>query len=335
MKLSAPRVLAVFGVAGAAIQLALAAPPYGGTIFLDPDIITAADPTTYQHITAAGRGMRKMFDRRVDDYVYLNASLFDATFDDGLAIEIEVNPEFDATAAAQAAAKYAAVIGRLPTCLRSQVRTVWIHQGIFPFGGGSNNLLIHTGQADLYAADGILEETLVHEASHTSLDDEHATAPGWLAAQAADPEFISTYARDYPYREDIAESFLVYLAIRHRADRIAKSMADTIVRTLPNRIAYFDSLPLDFYPIVAPPPLAVTGFSYDAATASMHLAWVSRPGKTYAVDVSTDLTHWQELVGNIPSQGHATDLTYSLLPARDRAFFTVRELAQPPTSAPP
>jgi hypothetical protein len=51
-------------------------------------------------------------------------------------------------------------IGRLPTVLRSQLRTVWIHQGVEPFGGGNNNLLIHTGQADLYYASGILEETL-------------------------------------------------------------------------------------------------------------------------------------------------------------------------------
>ena len=48
------------------------------------------------------------------------------------------------------------------------------------------NLLIHTGQADRYAADGILEETLVHEAAHTSLDAAHASALDWLAAQTDD-----------------------------------------------------------------------------------------------------------------------------------------------------
>ena len=92
------------------------------------------------------------------------------------------------------------------------METVWIHRGTEPFGGGNNNLLIHTGRADLYAADGILEETLVHEAAHTSLDAAHASAPAWLAAQSADPTFISTYARDFPNREDIAESVLPYLA---------------------------------------------------------------------------------------------------------------------------
>ena len=65
------------------------------------------------------------------------------------------------------------------------------------------------------------KETLVHEAAHTSLDSAHASAAGWLAAQSADPTFISTYARDFPAREDIAETFVLYLAVRYRSDRIS------------------------------------------------------------------------------------------------------------------
>ena len=132
---------------------------------------------------------------------------------------------------------------------REDVETVWIHKGTEPFGGGNNNLLIHIGQADRYLQDGILEETFVHEAAHTSLDATHASAPGWLAAQSADPTFISTYARDFPGREDIAESFLPYLAIRYRLERISPSLANTIVQTMPNRIAYFDNQSFDMHPI--------------------------------------------------------------------------------------
>jgi hypothetical protein len=47
-----------------------------------------------------------------------------------------------------AAEKYARVIGRLPTVLPTNVRTVWIRRGVNPFGGGNSNLLIHTAQAD-------------------------------------------------------------------------------------------------------------------------------------------------------------------------------------------
>lgn len=225
-------------------------PPFAGTIFIDPDIITASDPTTFQGLTPAGQGSRVMFDRRVGDWVTVDAYLFGATFDDGLTIEVQVNPEFGSSDAARVVAlKYAEVIGRLPTALRAQAETVWIHRGVNPFGGGNNNLLIHTDQADLYEANGFLEETFVHEAAHTSLDAAHASAPGWMAAQDADPTFISTYAAEFPNREDIAESFLLYLAIRFRADRLSASLVNTIVQTMPNRIAYFDGLSLDMYPI--------------------------------------------------------------------------------------
>ena len=126
-----------------------------------------------------------MFDRRVNDFITINAHLFNASFDDGLSAEIQVNPEFGSKDdALQEAEKYAVVIGRLPTALRSRVETGWIHKGTEPFGGGNNNLLIHTGQGDLYIADGILEETFVHEGAHTSLDPDHAAAPAWLAWRA-------------------------------------------------------------------------------------------------------------------------------------------------------
>jgi hypothetical protein len=225
-------------------------PPFAGTIFIDPDIITAADPTTFLGLADAGQGSRTMFDRRVDGWIDVDAFLFDASFDDGLSVEIQVNPEFgDVDAARVEAEFYGDAIGRLPTALRRDVETVWIHQGVQPFGGGNNNLLIHVGQGDLYIADGILEETFVHEAAHTSLDAYHASAPGWLAAQGSDPTFISTYARDFPAREDIAESFVPYLAVRYRADRISPSLKATIEATMPNRIAYFDGLGLDMHPI--------------------------------------------------------------------------------------
>ncbi len=226
------------------------APPFSGTIFIDPDIITAADPTTFATLTPNGQGLRTMFDRRVSAFIQLQAYLFNVTFSDGLSTEVQVNPEFGSADAARGQAeKYAIVIGRLPRALRVSVATVWIHQGVQPFGGGNNNLLIHVGQGDLYIADGILEETFVHEAAHTSLDQAHAASAGWLSAQAKDVNFISTYARDNPTREDVAESVLPWLAVRYRSSRITPALAATIEQFIPNRIAYFDSLGLIMLPV--------------------------------------------------------------------------------------
>lgn len=70
-----------------------------------------------------------------------------------------------------------------------------------------------------------------------------------IAAQARDGVFISNYARDHPSTEDLAESFVPYLVLRYRSSRISASMADTILRTIPNRLAYLDALNLNMWPI--------------------------------------------------------------------------------------
>ena len=223
-------------------------PPFGGTIFIDPDIIIRTDPTTFQGVSSIGQESRMMFDRRVDAWVNVNAYLFIATFSDDLSIEIQVNPEFSHVDAGIMAGKYAEIIGQLPQALRADVKTVSIHEGTEPFGGGNNNLLIHTGQSDEYESQGILEETFIHEAAHTSLDAKHSNAANWVAAQEADASYISTYARDFPFREDVAESFLLYFAFRYRSDRITQGLSDTISQTIPNRIDYFDQQSFNMHP---------------------------------------------------------------------------------------
>jgi hypothetical protein len=218
-------------------------------VFIDPDVITASDPTTFTRAHYCCIRERKMFDRRVNDTITVNAHIIDVSFSDSGPIEVIVNPEFYKLDALTQARRYAKVVGQLPRALRADVETIWIHRGKQPFGGGNHNILIHTGQAGTYLAagpmhhspGGFLEEAIAHEAAHTSLDDDHAAADGWRRAQADDPNFISTYARDNPTREDVAESFLPYLAVRYRRDRLDDATASAIEQTIPNRIAYFDA----------------------------------------------------------------------------------------------
>lgn len=301
-----------------------AEPPFFGTIFLDPDIITDQDPTAFASLADKGTGTRTMYDRRLNAWVVLEPYLFEAAYDDGLVIEFQVNPEFGSVEAARAEAeRYAPVIGRLPTGLRRDVETSWIHKGVNPFGGGNRNLLIHIGQAALYEADGILEETLVHEASHTSLDADHATAEGWLEAQAADEDFISTYARDHPTREDIAESYLLYFAWRHRRDRISDALATTIEATIPNRLAYFMANEIELYPLVAPGIVPLESFELDAESGQWRLTWRSQPNASYTIERSTNLVDWEVVAIDLLSGGLTT--THLLDPSGERAFYRVHE----------
>lgn len=222
-----------------------ASPPFSGTAFVTDDLITDADPTAFRTITYQGQALRMMFDRRTASFNMENAHLFDATYGAGTVVEIQVNPEMTQSEAEAEARRYAEVVGRIPAFLFRDLDTMWIHRGLEPFGGGNRNLLIHTAQGEQYAATGVLEEIFIHEGAHTSLDGEHLRTPRWQEAQAADGVSISDYGRDFPMREDLAETLGPYLAYRFRPERIDASTAAQIEGAVPNRIRYLDCLGLD------------------------------------------------------------------------------------------
>ncbi len=228
-----------------------AIPPFAkGTIFMDPDIITDSDKTTFESLSYVGQAKRTMFDHRVDKSLTLSPFLFNSYYEDGLSFEIQVNPEFqDSVKAEVIALKYAEIMGRLPIDLRVDLETITIHDGVEYFRGGYKGIWIYTGQSSYYESDGILEEVFVHEGAHVSLDQKYAPSREWVNAQELDGNFISHYARDFFRREDMAESFLAYMALRYRSDRIEEYTKAKILETIPNRIQFFDDLNLNMYPI--------------------------------------------------------------------------------------
>ena len=201
-------------------------------------LIDSSDASSLMNVTYAGRGVREVFDGRVDRWVTVEAYLFDVRYGWG-AVEFQVNPEFGSAEAARAEVDtYAPALERLPAFLMTNAREVEINAGVELFGGNANgSLLIHTGQG---LDDGFLEEILFHEAAHVSLDATHASAPGWRSAQAADGVFVSTYARDNPDREDVAESILPHFAVRRRSVRLGAADRTAILAAIPNRLECFD-----------------------------------------------------------------------------------------------
>ena len=222
-------------------------PPYHGTIFIEPGIITSTDPSLFTKLKKKKSAQRTMFDRRKNDWIKTKPYLFTAYFKDKMTMEVQVNPEFSEKLAIKEASKYLKVIGKLPSCLRKNVKTVWIHKGNKPFGGGNENLLIHTERGDDYIKQGILEETFFHEATHTSIDP-FVNKNLWSKAQKDDVGYISKYAKQNPNREDLAESFLLYFALKYRPERISTDTLKIIRETIPSRIYYFDNQKLNMYP---------------------------------------------------------------------------------------
>jgi len=223
----------------------VAEPPFASTVNNNFNTINGADPTTFVDSVYLGMGERTILDRRFEEAITLDVYLFQANYSDGLAIEFEVNPEFGSAEASSTEVEfYAPIIGRLPFVLRRGLHIIWINAGKGAFTIGTGAILIHTEEAQGWANSNLLEEILAHEASHLSLDGLYYDSPEWLEAQIADGANISIYGRDRPW-EDAAESFLAYLAIRYRADRLSPDVPKTVNETIPNRIAFYDSLHLN------------------------------------------------------------------------------------------
>ena len=238
-------------------------PSSRGTVFDSPRVIEPSDPTRLGSIAYAGRGERLVYDRRPDTWITIDAYLFDVRYA-GQVVEFRVNPEFGSKEAAQAEVEtYAPALGQMPAVLGSATKHVVIHAGMELWGGGEEGILIHTDQGKAYIRLGSMEEIFVHEAAHTALDMSHSDSPGWRAAQAADGVFISTYARDHPNREDIAESFVSYLAVRYQPERLTVAEREVILRTIPNRLIYFDEQGFDMSPY---PPSEVQAPSDEIVT---------------------------------------------------------------------
>ncbi len=231
----------VLGKCGIALTQERQAPPYRGTIFDFPDLIKESDKSAFKAIRFVEVSQRKMFDRRVNEVQSFPVFVFEVEFTDRRTLEVAVNREFETESAALLQAeRYAIAFGRLPLMLRTEIDALHIQAGKQLFGGG-REILIHTGQAEEYFKEGILEETLGHEAGH-ALDNKLAKHPDWIAAQKIDGRFISVYAEENPFREDIAESVIPYLAARYRPDRITKEQLETITESIPARMRFFDEL---------------------------------------------------------------------------------------------
>ena len=237
-------------------EVAIYNPPYGGTIFITGNLITDKDPSTYNYQDYKGTDKRTMFDRRNGGkWLDIDAHIFDTYYFDDHYIEVQVNAEFSENEAEEQAQKYSWLIGQLPKVLKKDVNTVWIHKGLYPWGGGNNNLLFHVGQTQEYenfdtiigGRGSIVEETLVHEAAHTSIDNYFYGTDKWEQAVKDDNNnYFSTYGQEYPQREDIAEIFPLYIAVKFFPERINQKIIDEFLSTSLSRVRLFDSENFDF-----------------------------------------------------------------------------------------
>ena len=90
-------------------------------------------------------------------------------------------------------------------------------------------------------ARGNLEELMMHEGAHATLDHIQQ-GEAWRCAQDKDQNFISTYARDFSSSEDVAESVVPWYAWRFSSSRVDSAIIAKIASAIPARLELLTSL---------------------------------------------------------------------------------------------
>lgn len=232
-------------------------PPFDSTADTVFDIIRADDPSSFVCLSYEGREIRQMWDKRKDNEFDLNVFLFRAYFGDGPAIDIIVNPEFETREAAEAEARrYTTGLGQLPMVLRQGIRQFGIHDGDPTYSAGPGKIFVYAGRTTQRIAENHLEESLLHEAVHASLDARYGKSPEWKAAQQQDGAFATQYGEQFPDREDLAETTLFAYAFLHHPNRFPPVDSADVRAAVPARLAFLSgvlSAPVETAEVPDPP----------------------------------------------------------------------------------
>merc|ERR1711874_809197 len=169
-------------------------------------------------------------------------------FKDGLSVSIAVHTKISPKKAKKYAKEFAKVLGRVPTFFRTSVKNLHLFPGKLGeeacgawghFKTGTISLCVEDGLEKIKK--GTCEELFVHECTHVTVDPlVLQDAAAYACSMSKDQQFISTYAKMNPFVEDVAESLLMWYAVRVRQDRLDKNTKDIIEQTIPNRLEYFD-----------------------------------------------------------------------------------------------
>jgi len=181
-------------------------------------MIDASDQSALQSVVYSGRGERQFWNDVDKEWSMIATDLLDVQYP-GRQVEFQVHPELGSREAARSVVGiHSSELGRLPAVLMSRANEVEI--GPTSGAAANSSLGIHhiaVGDGARDIENGFWQEVLVHEGAHVSLDIVHASSSGWRSAQVSDGTFISTYARDFREGEDVAETFLMWFAVRYQA----------------------------------------------------------------------------------------------------------------------
>lgn len=297
-------------------------PTLHGTVFLNKNIFTKNDPNSFKKISYSGREVVSVRTFNTTKSIKKNSYVFKVLFDDNLSTTLYIMPEYGTYKNALKMAKTVAYAqGRIPAQLRKDAKKIHVFKG-----KGRSFATAPEHSIYLYPQNSeiaLLEELLAHESAHTSLDPQWRYDSDWQEAVANDSGFISGYAKDNAITEDIAESFLAYLAVKYKSQRITANEETTFRFANAYRFDFFDRRFKDIYPmqdisdevkarLISPEPS-------KTLTNNRHTFRWSKPPNTNAYDLiigtkgfgsndirKSEVSYSDKItVSNLPSDGKA------------------------------
>ena len=236
-------------------QIDLTDPPFAGTLWELPDLISSSDYTVYSTSIYEGIETRLFYDNAILDFINYPAHIFKVNFGDGLSVDFEIYSEFSEQEAISIEQKYAPIVGQLGKELRKDIKSIEFLKGDSVASAQRSNDLSYANitfhidwlnnTVETRPDGDKTEELLIHESTHLSIDPYVYNQQGWIDAVNLDNNYISTYAKENPDTEDVAENFQAYIAVKYFPERISNSLRDTILSVCLNRFKYFDSLNFD------------------------------------------------------------------------------------------
>ena len=217
--------------------------------------ISLTDRTLFLDVTYDGQDRRRFGEH---PGVLVLSHLFDVRFADGSIVEMAFDAEkFDRSYCRELSTQFGQLYGRIPFFLRDRMPAIYVtREGTGYSGAYHNRPFVEfnfgvSDEDDLIGLDGHFLGVMIHELAHY-MDARRGGEfidfrlwisgdPGWASAAAADGEYITSYASTN-HREDFAETMSAYLASRYHRERFYPAVIAHIERTIPNRLAYLDSI---------------------------------------------------------------------------------------------
>ena len=229
---------------------------FESAVYMSHRLIGEKDTSILDTVEYIGWTYVNLYDRRILEYTLADVAIYRAFWNNGDSTEIHVHKDLtDQYSLEQIlhlhALPFAYKMGQLPAFMLKGINRLVLIPGNERWGAKEGSIYIHL---DLLANEDsdYVEELLLHEGGHAAMDRLYAKNPNWLKAQEKDSLSLSKYGEENIATEDLTESIIFWLAIRHRNKRIYDSDSTTIAESIPNRLSFLDSLNLDVFPLDQP-----------------------------------------------------------------------------------